>query len=249
MPGAGLDGPLSAARLEAACGRPVVLFERCGSTNTEAAALASRGAPHGTVVVAEAQDAGRGRLGRSWVGEPGQSLLFSIVLRPALPPARAPLICLGAAVAVAEALDLRIKWPNDVLDATGRKVAGILAELHSVQNLCVILGVGVNVGQADFGPDLPQAGSLRQLGWRVDRAALLGELVHGVEARAAQLEHDPQGLLDAWRARAATLGARVRVGALEGVAEDVREDGALLVRTPAGLEPVLAGDVELLGRV
>ena len=243
--------PLDEATLRRACGRPVVLLPSCGSTNREAARLAQEGAEHGLVVSTERQTEGRGRQGRAWMSSEGQNLTFSLVMRPRLPTAQAPLICLGAAVAIAEVTDLRIKWPNDVLDDEGRKVCGVLAELVTVGPRldAVILGVGLNVHQTQFPPELPNPGSLALLGRPVDRAALLGRVVQEIFTRAAELETNPGWVLEAWRQRCHTLGRRVRVGDVEGVAEDIREDGALLVRTPRGLKPVLTGDVELVGRL
>lgn len=243
--------PLDEAALRRAYGRPVVLLPSCGSTNREAARLAQEGAEHGLVVITERQTEGRGRQGRSWSSFEGQNLTFSMVLRPHLPTAQAPLLCLGAAVAIAEVNDLRIKWPNDVLDEEGRKVCGVLAELVTVGPRldAVILGVGLNVHQTDFPKELPNPGSLALLGRQVDRAALFGRLCREILTRATELENNPGWVLEAWRQRSHTLGRRVRVGELEGVAEDIRDDGALLIRTPRGLKAVLTGDVELVGRL
>ena len=230
-------------------GRRVQLEAACESTNDLARAaareLTGREAPAALpLVVAEQQTAGRGRLGRRWEAAPGENLLFSLVLRPAVPPARAPRCLLLWAAAMAEALDLWLKWPNDLMSAEGQKVGGILAELetHSEpfgrgqQLVHVVLGVGINVRQTAF-PGLPTAASLATLGRdTTDRAALLGRLVRAVDAT------DVHATLDAWRARARTLGRRVRVGAREGTATGLREDGALLID---GV-PVLAGDVEMV---
>ena len=145
------------------------------------------------------------------------------------------------AAAMAEALDVHLKWPNDLVDADGRKLGGILAELEAVgeEVRFVVLGVGLNINQAEFPPELPLATSLRKLrgGAPQDRAALLGRLIQAVEAVDVQ-----RADLGLWRARAQTLGRRVRVGELEGVAQDIREDGALIVDG----RPILAGDVELI---
>ncbi len=226
-------------------GRPVLHVPRCESTNDLArAAVQPAGSPQ-PVVVADHQTQGRGRLGRQWDAAPGESLLFSVVLRPDVPPAGAPRCLLLWAAAMAEALDLHLKWPNDLVSADGRKVAGILAELetraepfgqgHRLQH--IVLGVGVNVRQTAF-PDLPNAASLAMLGRDTsDRAALLGRLIRAIDATS------PHESLDLWRARARTLGRRVRVGDIEGVATDVRDDGALLVDG----QPILAGDVEMVG--
>ncbi len=237
-----------ARTLSAACGRPVHFHPICGSTNRIAAELAAGGAPGGSLVVAEAQSGGRGRLGRSWASPPGLNIYLSLVLRPRLPAARAPLICLAAAVGAADALpELTIKWPNDLLIGE-RKVGGILAEVALSGDRLdhAVLGLGLNVNQRDF-PGLPGAGSLALArGADQDRTALLAALVPAIEARVAQLERAPAIALESWRLRSATLGRRVRVAGIEGRAEALRDDGALLLRTERGLEPVLAGDVEMV---
>jgi len=223
-------------------GRPVHFFERCGSTNIEARRLAAASeSPGGTVVVADVQETGRGRLGRQWDAEYGQNLLFSVVLQPRVLPQLAPVCVLAWAAAMAEVLDCQVKWPNDLITADGLKVGGILAELsaEAEQVRFVVLGVGINVNQTEF-PGLPFATSLANLrGEPTDRAHLLAELVAAVETVDTTKPPD----LGPWRNRAHTLGKRVRVGDIEGVADDIREDGALLVDGT----PILAGDVHMLG--
>ncbi|MFH1463959.1 MAG: biotin--[acetyl-CoA-carboxylase] ligase, partial [Pseudomonadota bacterium] len=112
------------ARLSARFGRPTWFFPEIGSTNDEAVRLASEGAPHGALVLAERQAAGRGRLGRTWVSSPGEDLLFSLVLRPGTAPADTPLITLAAGVAVAETVGLQLKWPNDVVGRPAAAATG-----------------------------------------------------------------------------------------------------------------------------
>lgn len=221
--------------------RDVTFFSECGSTNAEARRIAeSLDDPAGTLVVADAQTAGRGRLGRQWESARGENLLFSLVLCPPVPPQQAPVCVLAWAAAMAEALNCQVKWPNDLITKEGRKLGGILAELSAEAERVrfVVLGVGINVNQNDF-PGLPLATSLRrETGEVLDRARLLTHLVKAVEAVPTSGQPD----LATWRARSHTLGRRVRVGDVEGVATDVRDDGALLV----GGQPVLAGDVSLV---
>jgi BirA family biotin operon repressor/biotin-[acetyl-CoA-carboxylase] ligase len=144
---------------------------------------------------------------------------------------------------MAEVLDCRLKWPNDLQDSEERKLGGILAELYTREGTApedwrVILGVGLNINQVDF-PGLPQATSLRRMRGEIQsRARLLEELLPAIEA----VDPRAPGILDRWRARSNTLGRHVRVGEHQGLAESLREDGALVV----GGHPVLAGDVELL---
>ncbi len=231
-----------------AAGIPHVIrwVEETGSTNDDLRALARAGAPHGTAILAGSQTAGRGRLGRQWVSPPGTALYLSVLIRPMqLAHGRLPLLTLGAAVAIAEiAPSLQIKWPNDVLDADGRKVAGVLAELESVIPPIVVIGVGVNVSAA---PDVPGAGFLEADGVPRDRATLAAALVHGILGAAATIGRDPAPLLDRWRARSHTLGRRVRVDGKEGVAVDLGADGALvLLRDDGERIRVLAGDISMV---
>jgi len=229
------------------CGRPVTYRAECASTNRLAREAAAGDGPQ--VVVADHQSGGRGRLGRSWQSPPGQNLLFSVVMRPKLTPAEAPRCVLAWAAAIAGVLDVKLKWPNDLVDDEGRKLGGFLAELEAGGDTFgtgprirhVVLGLGLNVNQVDFPPDLPAATSLRVLrGHPHDRAALLGRMLRAVDA----VDPGRSDALDPWRARAHTLGRRVRVGPVEGIAEALRDDGALIVDG----QPVVAGDVELVGR-
>jgi len=237
------------AGLDRALARPVRFFETCGSTNRVAAELAAAGAPGGTLVVADAQTAGRGRLARAWSSPPGLNLYFSLVLRPDIPGDRAPLICLAAAAGLTDALPaLRIKWPNDLLGPDGRKISGILASvtLAGARVDASVVGVGVNVNQRDFPAHLSAAGSLALIDGERDRVALLGALADAVEARVLELEGGGDGTLEVCRERSATLGRAVRVGDVVGRAVALRDDGALLIDTGAGVVAVLTGDVEMV---
>lgn len=220
-------------------GSPHLHFRTTASTNATARELAVAGAPHGTLVTAEAQSAGRGRQGRSWSAPPGRALLMSVLLREAH-----PLLPFAAAVAVAEVCGpaARIKWPNDVL-LDGRKVAGILAEGRPQEGWAV-LGIGLNVAVApeDLSPELH------------DRAAGLGLTPADVpRVRAALLDELTESLmlptdrlLAAWRDRDALLGREIRWGADEhGRAAGIDPAGRLLVDTPAGLVALDAGEVHL----
>jgi cytidylate kinase len=223
--------------------REIRVLESCGSTNEVLRELAHRGAPAGTLVVAEAQTEGRGRLGRSWHSPPGRDLYASLLLRPAVEPSRAPLLGLAAAVAIVEVLNgppfagpedprALIKWPNDVVTPEGRKLAGLLAESELRGELVdfVVLGIGLNVNAETFPPELPLAESLlRWRGGRLERTALLAALVSSVEAWVERAIRDPGEVTRAWRAAAHTLGRRVSVDGIEGLARGIREDGALLV--------------------
>ena len=202
--------------------------------------MAAAGAPHGTVVVADAQTAGRGRLGRTWSSAPGENLLLSVVLRPAVPVREAPLLTLGAAAGVATALDVRVKWPNDLVDDDGHKLGGFLAELETAGDRVahVVLGLGLNVIQVEFAA-LPNATSLRRLrGQPLDRDDVLDTAVRAILAWCTH-----PGRLDLWRERAHTLGRWVTAGAVAGIATELRDDGALVV----GGTVVTAGELGVGG--
>jgi len=243
-------------------GQALHWYEEVGSTNDVAKALADEGALHGEVVVAEAQTAGRGRRGRTWVSPPGRNLYFSAVLRPDLPPTRAAELTLVASVALCSSVRqagvaaAAIKWPNDVL-VHGRKVAGILTEMAADpdQVQWVVLGVGVNVNLREEEIPAELRGVATSLaierGGPVPRALFAAAALTNLEEWLDRHAADGFGpVREAWRAMSDTLRREVRVrtgdGDLEGVAEDIDETGALLVRTRAGLERVVAGDVELL---
>ena len=225
--------------------QPVVSLGEVDSTQTEARRLADAGAPEGTVVRAEHQTQGRGRLGRHWVDESGSALLLSIVLRPTVDASRLSQLSLVAGVAVAEALGevsglpVSLSWPNDLL-LRGLKVAGILAESYASPSAgpVVILGIGINVNQTRFPPDLGgRATSLAlETGHPFDRErlfiAVLGRLEPWYRRWVAE---GFQPVRQAWRRGSVTLGRRVLAdGGTAGIAEDLAEDGALLVRTDAG---------------
>jgi len=220
-------------------GRPRLHLRETASTNDRARELATRGAPHGTLVTAAAQSAGRGRQGRTWSAPPGHALLMSLVLRDAH-----PLLPLAAAVGVADAVgaDAQIKWPNDVL-LSDRKVSGILAEGRPQEGWAV-LGIGVNVAVRveDLPPELHAT------------AATLGREPSGVEAfldsllvslsRALALA--PDELLDAWRGRDALRGRQVTWQAGSGTAAGIDGEGRLIVELPGGGRTTLdAGEVHL----
>lgn len=231
-----------------------------GSTNDDLLARAADGAPDGAVLVADHQSAGHGRRDRRWEAPPGSSLLVSVLTRPALDPADLHLVTAAVGVAAAGAVDevagvpARLKWPNDLVVATAageRKLGGILAEaVWSGEHLvAVVVGLGLNVAWPDRLPEelADLAVALNHLTDRpVDRRDLLEALLRRLEPRLADLTSGE--LLDAWRARSATLGRDVRVElasgeVVTGTAVDLTASGHLLVRTEGGTEEVLAGDV------
>lgn len=243
-------------------GQPVYYFTQVGSTNDVAAALAERGAPEGTLVVAAAQMAGRGRLGRVWYSPADAGIYASLVCRSAT---AAPYLTLAGGVAVAEGvraatgLPVEIKWPNDVIVASGgsfaqrRKVAGVLAEASSGPQglLHVVLGFGVNLRRSACPPSLgDRVTSLEtELGRPVDTGAVLAEiLVALAESYEALARGQSAELLAHWRALAPSAhGAPVDWttpdGRRSGVTAGVAADGALLVRVENRIERIMAGEI------
>jgi BirA family transcriptional regulator, biotin operon repressor / biotin---[acetyl-CoA-carboxylase] ligase len=220
-------------------GSPRVHLRHTDSTNARARELAAAGAPHGTLVTAAEQTAGRGRQGRTWTAPPGRALLMSLVLRLDDPT----LVPLAAGVAVAEAAGdaARIKWPNDVL-VDGRKIAGILVEGRPREGWAV-LGIGVNVAidPGDFPPDLREtAGTLGR-----DPAEVEAALADVLAALERWLAADQATVLAAWRERDALEGRRVSWDEGAGKAVGIDDHGRLLVGTSSGTVALSAGEVHI----
>ena len=251
-------GAAITARLHTvALGRALRCLPACASTNDEAAAWAKLGAPDGAVVIALAQSAGRGRLGRSWHSPPGENLYLSVILRPPLPPHRAPPLTLVAGVAVAAALtglgaEVELKWPNDLL-VGGRKIAGILTELScrgtAIEH--VVLGLGVNVGSRAFPGEL--AGRATSLALVLPAPVTIAEVAAALCDRLEgwyqrYLDQGVAPIVQAWRGFARFLGQPITVdlgaGFARGTAVDLDADGALLVREESGrLRRIIAGEI------
>jgi BirA family biotin operon repressor/biotin-[acetyl-CoA-carboxylase] ligase len=213
-------------------GRPRVHHRLTDSTNERARVLATGGAPHGTLITADEQTAGRGRQGREWTAAPGAALLMSLVLRD---PAEA--LPLAAAVAVCEALPVKaaVKWPNDIW-VERRKVAGILVEARPQEGWAVV-GIGVNVRGA---PALEHVTSLEGA---VGVEELLERLLLALDGWLSQPLPE---VLAAWRSRDALLGQPVRWQNGSGKGAGIDESGALLVDTGSGRVALQAGEVHLL---
>src|SRR5262245_2619157 len=246
-------------------GERLYLYEAVPSTNGVLRNAARAGAPEGNTVLAERQTAGRGRGGKPWFSPPGVNLHASVLCRPAILPAAAPVFSFVASLALADAirelgLHPAIKWPNDVL-VRHRKVAGILTELSIVGDRLahVVLGVGVNVNverealREALGPAAHHAISLREaLGRPVERNAFTGAfLTYLDEWLVTYREQGPERVLRAWRDLDIVTGRRVGIRdartALEGRARGVAADGHLEIEDAHGVvHRVLAGDVRLL---
>jgi len=234
-------------------GEPRVAFAVCGSTNDEAARLARAGARHGTIVIADAQDAGRGREGRAWASPPGAGLYLSAVVRPPLPVALVPPMTLAIGVGLCDTArafgaDAYLKWPNDAL-VGGKKLAGVLVESHThgARLESVIVGIGINLTGE---PPLPTATTLAAAsGQLVDREAVIAQLLAHVELWIDRyVASGVAAIAPAWHERMAPgLRARVTIAGttLVGDVAGLDHDGALLVRDLTGcVHRVRSGDVE-----
>jgi BirA family transcriptional regulator, biotin operon repressor / biotin---[acetyl-CoA-carboxylase] ligase len=234
-----------------------------GSTNDDLMAAADAGAPAWSVMAAGLQEAGRGRLGRTWVAPQGSSLLVSVLLRPSLPPEVAPIVAFGATTALSEALDeagvqTRCRWPNDVVSASsGRKIAGVLPESRIEGGVLrhVVVGTGVNVLQSasDFPEELRDtATSVAIEGGALDQARLLASYLAAFRGR---YDPDEPGFvmrtLDAYRPRCETIGQDVRATTVdgeivEGRAVGLSVTGGLVVRPPGREVEIAFGEIERL---
>lgn len=215
----------------------------------DARGLALDGAPEGAVARAARQSAGRGRDGRSWASPPG-ALAFTIVLRPEAPASRWGLLPLVVGLGICDALraiafPARLKWPNDVEDEQGRKVAGVLLEARAGEFALAGVGVNADVDVAALPPDVrPLATSVRQLIGACDVESLYRGILRGIEERYRAVERgEVQRTLADYRARSSTLGRRVAASSgLLGRALDVDESGALVVEDDAQRKFVVTAD-------
>jgi len=226
-------------------------FSEIGSTMDAARELAKKGAGEGTIVIAEAQTHGRGRLGREWLSPKG-GIYFTLILRPKISPVNAPRINLMASLAVAATirklfgLDAGLKWPNDVL-IEGKKVCGILAEMDAETDVLnfVNLGIGINANTSIPRFEKTATSLKHAVGKDISRKEFLGALLVEIEHRQASLME--ASLLEEWRKLSVTLGKDVRIVApgevIVGRAIDVDTTGALIIRQRNGsLKKVVAGD-------
>ena len=245
---------LAAALGPASCRFDVAVLAECGSTNSLLLEKAEQGAPSGTVIVAERQTAGRGRLGRQWFSEPGASLTFSLLWR--LPPGSSPSgLSLAVGVALAEALEtkgiggLALKWPNDLL-RDGKKLAGVLIELVPGTPHAAVIGVGLNLHLPEAMPDEMHA-IAATLPADVSPNDLLARMLVSLQAALMEFGNGGfVGLRERWLARCDHVDKPVRIVSefappLEGRCIGVDVDGALMVETAVCIQRILSGDVSL----
>ena len=244
-------------------GRDIVLLPETVSTNTVAMEMAANGAREGTVVIAEEQTGGKGRLGRKWISPKG-NLYLSVVLRPAIPMHKAPLITLMGAVAIASAIREQcgikagIKWPNDIL-ISGKKAAGLLTEMSAeqdrIRHIVIGIGVDVNMPLEELPIDLRGVTTTlaAETGRMVDRSALLRRIMMELDHWYQVFLKQDAGVIKEWNRFNVTVGKRVVVAGagepMEGLAQGIDEEGRLLVRRDDGrTRTVAAGDVTILKR-
>ncbi len=236
-------------------------YYKIGSTNTAAMAAAAAGAPEGSVFLAEEQTAGRGRGTNSWESERSAGIYCSVVLRPALPPSDALPLTLAAGLAVRAAIaqvdtrvSLDLKWPNDVL-IKGRKVCGILAEMHAEATRVryIVLGIGINVNQKSFPKEIENEATslLIETGSECSRVEVAAALLKSLDREYSLLLEDPdaqQSILRRFAEQSSWVrGKQVRIEESEpkiaGITEGLDEQGFLQVQTAQGLQRVLSGTV------
>lgn len=237
-------------------GRRISYFDTVSSTMDIATQLGMQGASEGTLVLAESQTKGRGRMGREWFSPKYKGIYASFILRPKILPNSTPILTLLTAVSACEAIkeaagaEAKIKWPNDII-IHNKKLGGILTELNAEMDVTrfVVIGIGLNVNNDKKGL-IEGATSLKECKKEyVNRITLLQEILRRIENNYLALqEKDTRVIVDKWRGLSVTLGKRVRIAYqkehLEGLAADIDSDGGLLLRRDSGLiEKIMAGDV------
>jgi BirA family biotin operon repressor/biotin-[acetyl-CoA-carboxylase] ligase len=243
-------------------GREILFYETVDSTNTVAQDLAEK-TPEGTVILADSQKKGRGRLGRHWLSPGGINVYMSIIFMPHVEPKDTTLITLMAAVACALALrrvtgiPITIKWPNDLM-ASGKKIGGILTEMKTTGTrvISVVVGIGINVnGESDTFPEEIRgtATSVRnETGKSFSRETIIAEILNEINRLYPFIESNTRDeLLSEWRNLTSTLGKQVKVVAgqetFSGYAESIDDEGLLVLRLPSGeLRSISSGDLTIL---
>jgi len=241
-------------------GSNIVYREVLDSTQNLAISVAGRQDSHGTVVIADQQKSGRGRMKRKWLSPKG-GLWLSVVLHPSIPTARITLLPFAAAIAVCEAireatkLDARLKWPNDIM-ISGKKVAGILldisAEAEQVNYAVIGVGLNANVDSSAISSHLENSKitSIKdELGREISRLVLTRLLLQKLEQYCSELERDAPGILRKWKQRSDMLGRKVSVAqggkTIHGIAADLNDDGSLLIKKEDGEISITSGDVQV----
>lgn len=251
------------AGVKGSIGKEVLFYETVDSTNTVGEALAEKGRAEGTVIIADSQEKGRGRLGRSWVSPPGLNIYMSMVLRPKIEPKDTTLITIMTAVGCTIALrkvtglDVTIKWPNDLI-VSDKKIGGILTEMRIANKKVkyAVTGIGINVNMdSDALPDEIKeiATSIKiETKTTYSRAEILIEILNQIDYWYRILkEMRTRELLSKWQLLTSTLGRQVKITTsretLTGLAESIDDEGMLVLRLPSGASRVIrSGDLTVL---
>lgn len=248
----------------AVIGREILFLASVSSTNDVAMEMARQGGVEGTVVIAETQTAGKGRLGRHWISPAGKNLYMSIILRPAISPRDATALTLLSAVACASAirrspsLEATIKWPNDII-VGDRKLGGILteikADIDSIDHAVVGIGINVNLASGDMPPEIKSIATsiIDCRGGPYSRTALAAEVIREFDKWYGLLmTKGKRGVIDEWLSFSSTIGKHVTVSVgrerLAGLAEGIDDEGLLILKLSNGTyRKVNAGDVTITG--
>lgn len=261
-----LNGDEIKSRMETKwAGQTVYYFDKTGSTNIDAKKFAAGGAPHGTLVVADDQENGRGRRGRTWQSPAGSNVYFTIVLRPAFEPDKASMLTLVMAMSVAEAIGeycgikAQIKWPNDIV-IHKKKVCGILTEMEIALETndiqYVVIGVGINTNQKEFPEEMKEIASslINEGGRKVSRAGMIQKVMESFEKNYESFTKvkDLSQMREAYDTLLVNKDRQVKVldpkGEYTGIAKGINERGELLVQKKDGqIEAVYAGEVSVRG--
>jgi len=242
--------------------REIIVYDETGSTNDVAYRLGAESFPEGTIVIAESQTCGRGRHGRTWISIPGQSISFSIILRPGIDLSSAPGVTLVAAVAVSDTLHEfsihthSIKWPNDIL-INSKKVCGILTELKASGGNVefIITGIGINTGHvielipAELKSTASSIGD--ETGRRIDRTAFLCALLLNFEKRYNEfINSGLSGIIVEWEKNSNIKGrmvsAKTSYGTVTGSVRCIMPDGSLEIETEDGIIRIASGEINLI---
>lgn len=244
-------------------GKEIIFFETVGSTNTAAMEFAAKGYPDGTVVIADAQTRGKGRLGRTWVSPPGRNLYMSIILKPEIPPRDATVLTLMSAVACTSAIKkltlvpVSIKWPNDLI-VRNKKLGGILTEIRADMDriITAIIGIGININleTEDMPDDIKTLATSIKLetGESHSRTIFAVEILKEIDKWYDTLiKLGKKTIIEEWLQLSSTIGQTVKVttgdAVITGIAEGIDSEGVLILKLPdASLKKISAGDLTIL---
>lgn len=242
--------------------KEIQIFDETDSTNIRAFSSASAGAEEGSIVIAECQTGGKGRLGRKWISPPGRNLYLSIIIRPAIPSYSAPRITLVTAVALSDTLNSfgadkhRIKWPNDIL-FNGRKLSGILTEMKgdcdSIDFIIIGIGINLNSSPEDYNDDIKDMIiSLKDItGKETDRIEFLNCLLLNFEKVYSEfLQGRFPDILERWKFKSSIINQKIKVtdhdNIFTGIVKEITPEGYLIVSTDNGICQVNSGDINYL---